>query len=73
MAITHKEAIDKTISTDAEESLPEKTKEIKYPAKVKNIHTNTICLESGMIKPGEEGLATQAECSNFIPSYLESI
>jgi hypothetical protein len=63
MAIPNKEVIDTV----------DEPKPIKYPVKVKNIHTNSICLASGIIKPGEEGKATQAEVSNFLTHYLELV
>jgi len=51
----------------------EELKVIKYPVKVKNIHTNNLNLEKGVIKPNETGLATQAEVSNFLGKYLELV
>jgi len=51
----------------------DESKKVKYPMNVKNIHTNTLCLENGMIKPGENGLATQSEISNFLNKYLELV
>jgi hypothetical protein len=69
MAIAHKEAVEKVIK----EPEVEEPKVITYPASVKNIHTQTISLESGQIKPGEEGTATQAEVSCLLGQYLELV
>jgi hypothetical protein len=64
MAMVHKEAIEKA-------KIEDKPKEIVYPADVKNIHTQTINLESGPISPGEEGKATLAEASCLLGQYVE--
>jgi hypothetical protein len=41
--------------------------------KVKNIHTIALNLEAGIIQPGDTGLATEAERSNFLGQYLEVV
>ena len=43
------------------------------PVTVRNIHTQYIALESGLIKPGEEGLATRAELSCLLGHYVELV
>jgi hypothetical protein len=40
---------------------------------VRNIHTQYIALESGLIKPGEEGLSTLAELSCLLGHYVERV
>jgi hypothetical protein len=39
--------------------------------KVRNIHTIALNLETGIIQPGDTGLATDAEFSNLLDQYLE--
>jgi hypothetical protein len=41
--------------------------------KVKNIHAIALNLEAGIIQPGQTGLATVAEVSNFVGQYLEEV
>jgi hypothetical protein len=41
--------------------------------KVKNIHTSSIALESGIIAVGQTGFATAAERSNLSGQYLEEV
>ena len=55
--------------------ISDKTEETKskYPLLVKNIHSNAIHLRSGLLKPGEEGLASIEECSNLLYQYLEIV
>ena len=66
--------ITKPIIKEEPKVIPkEEPKVIKYPVKVKNIHTNNLNLEKGVIKPNETGLATQAEVSNFLGQYLELV
>jgi hypothetical protein len=43
------------------------------PVLVRNIHTQYIALESGLIKPGQEGLATRAEVSCLLGHYVELV
>lgn len=64
--IAHKEAIDKA-------EVPEAPVDRTYPAEVINNHSQSISLESGTIKPGEIGKATQAEVSCLVPHYLELV
>jgi hypothetical protein len=71
MAIAHKEAVEKLSTAEALH------KDIKEQAqdkiKVKNVHTQYIQLESGKLLPGETGIATLAEASNFLGDYLEKV
>jgi hypothetical protein len=62
----HKEAVDKVVSKEVVDNTLSSTS-----VKVKNITFNDLFLESGCIKPGETGLATAAERSNLLGSYLE--
>jgi hypothetical protein len=38
---------------------------------IRNIHTNALNLESGIIEPGQTGLATDAEVSCLLGKYVE--
>ena len=58
VATVQKEAVDKPIT---------------YPVMVKNIHSNTVNLESGSLVPGAQGLATRAEVSCFLDKYVEFV
>jgi len=40
---------------------------------VRNIHTQYIALESGLIRPGEQGEATLAELSCLLGHYVERV
>jgi hypothetical protein len=39
--------------------------------RVRNVFTQNVALESGILLPGEEGIATIAESSNLVGKYLE--
>ena len=43
----------------------------KSGIKVKNTHAYAICLESGILRPGEIGIATRAEFSCLNGQYVE--
>jgi len=73
MAIQHKEAIDKVAPPVAENQPVLGVGQLTYPVNVRNTHFKEVSLQSGVIQPGEEGLATLAEVSCFLDKYVELV
>jgi predicted transcriptional regulator len=71
---TIKKHVEKTDKESIEQPIaPIGLEDLTYPVLVRNKYESAIALESGIIKPGEEGLATYAECGCLLIQYLEIV
>ena len=67
MPPVQKEVIEKVKEKTIEDSV------IVYPILVKNTHACPLHLLSGILQPGEEGLANAAEVSCYLHQYMEQV